>query len=78
MAFHQELFAKYEADAKRLLKEEALVPAYEQLLKCSHTFNLLDARGAVSQADRPRLILRIRGLAKQCAEVYLERQHEKT
>ncbi|MBI3321784.1 MAG: glycine--tRNA ligase subunit alpha [Candidatus Omnitrophica bacterium] len=75
VAFHQELFAKYESDANRLLKKEgALMPAYEQLLKCSHTFNMLDARGAVSQADRPRLILHIRTLAKQCAELYLEQQ----
>ena len=74
VAFHQELFSKYEADAKRLLGAELLMPAYEQLLHCSHTFNMLDARGAISQADRPRFVLRIRGLAKRCAELYLERQ----
>jgi glycyl-tRNA synthetase alpha chain len=73
VALHQELFSKYEADAKRLLDAKLLIPAYEQLLHCSHTFNLLDARGAVSQSDRPRVILRIRTLAKRCAELYLER-----
>ncbi len=74
VALHQELFGKYEADARRLLDAQVLVPAYEQLLKCSHTFNILDARGAISQADRPRFVLRIRTLAKRCAELYLERQ----
>ena len=74
VALHQELFTRYEADAKRLLGLQQLLPAYEQLLKCSHTFNMLDARGAVSQADRPRFVLRIRSLAKRCAELYLERE----
>ncbi len=78
VALHEELFKRFEADAKRLLDAQALLPAYEQLLKCSHTFNLLDARGAISQSDRPRFVLRIRGLAKRCAEVYLERQNETT
>jgi len=77
IALLQQLFAQYERDAKRLLDAKVLVPAYEQLLRCSHLFNLLDARGAISQADRPRLILRIRGLAKRCAERYLERQNAK-
>ena len=73
VTFHQELFGKYEQDAKRLLEAKLLLPAYEQLLKCSHTFNMLDARGAISQSDRPRFVLRIRGLAKRCAELYVER-----
>ena len=70
---HQQLFASCEEDAKRLLEAKLLMPAYEQLLRCSHTFNLLDARGAISQSDRPRFVLRIRTLAKRCAELYLER-----
>jgi glycyl-tRNA synthetase alpha chain len=74
VALHQELFVKYEADAKRLLNAKLVLPAYEQLLRCSHTFNMLDARGAISQSDRPRFVLRIRGLAKRCAELYLERE----
>ncbi len=73
VALHQELFTRYEQDAKRLLTAKVLMPAYEQLLRCSHTFNMLDARGAISQSDRPRFVLRIRGLAKRCAELYLER-----
>ena len=78
ITLHQELFVKREADAKRLLERKLLMPAYEQLLQCSHAFNMLDARGAISQSDRPRFVLRIRSLAKRCAELYLERQHEKT
>ncbi len=81
IALYQQLFERHEAESKRLLGLEIplLLPAYEQLLKCSHTFNMLDARGAVGQSDRPRLVLRIRTLAKRCAELYLERQnHEKT
>jgi glycyl-tRNA synthetase alpha chain len=73
---YAELFEQHETESWRLLKlkEPSVLPAYEQLLKCSHTFNMLDARGAVSQADRPRFILRIRSLAKRCAELYLEQQ----
>ena len=74
IALHQQLFTNYEKDAMRLLQAQMLMPAYEQLLRCSHTFNLLDARGAVSQSDRPRFVLRIRTLAKKCAELYLEWQ----
>ena len=59
--------------AKKLLEAGLLLPAYEQLLKTSHAFNLLDARGAVSVNERPGLIAGIRALAKHCAESYLER-----
>ena len=71
---HRQWFSQHEAEADRLLKANLLMPAYEHLLRCSHTFNMLDARGAISQSDRPRFILRIRTLAKRCAELYLERQ----
>ena len=76
IALYQQLFERHEAESKRLLSLEAplVLPAYEQLLKCSHTFNMLDARGAVSQLDRSRFVLRIRALAKRCAELYLEQQ----
>ena len=77
VALHQQLFVSYEQDAKRLLNAKMLMPAYEQLLRCSHTFNMLDARGAISQSDRPRFVLRIRSLAKRCAELYLERENAK-
>ncbi len=76
VALHQQLFTSFEKDAQRLLDAKLLMPAYEQLLKCSHTFNMLDARGAISQSDRPRLVLRIRTLAKRCAELSLERHQD--
>lgn len=67
-----DLFSKYENEAKRILEERSLVlPAYEYTLKCSHTFNLLDARGAISVMERTGYIARIRNLARRCAEGYL-------
>jgi len=69
----QQQFLSAEKESLRLLEAGLLLPSYEHLLQCSHTFNLLDARGAVSQSDRPRFILRIRTLAKRCAEAYMER-----
>jgi glycyl-tRNA synthetase alpha chain len=74
VGLYQDLFGRHEQEAGRLLDARLLLPAYEQLLKCSHAFNMLDARGAVSQSDRPRLIQRIRTLARRCAELYLEQQ----
>jgi glycyl-tRNA synthetase alpha chain len=75
VALYRELFDRHERESMALLNEPALVlPAYEQLLKCSHTFNMLDARGAISQSDRPRFVLRIRTLAKRCAEAHLAAQ----
>jgi glycyl-tRNA synthetase alpha chain len=67
------LFDDYERECQRLLdaKESLVLPAYDYCLKCSHTFNLLDARGAISVAERQRFIGRVRGLAKRCAERYL-------
>lgn len=67
-----EFFNKYEAESMRLIDEESLVlPAYEYCLKCSHTFNLLDARGAISVTERTGYIGRIRHLARLCAKAYL-------
>jgi len=71
-----EFFDKYEAEADRIIKEKLVLPAYEYCLKCSHTFNLLDARGAISVMERTSYIGRIRNLARVCAEGYLE-QREK-
>ena len=69
-----ELFDRYEAESSRLLKEKLIFPAYDYVLKCSHTFNLLEARGAISVSERLRFIERVRKLAKQCALLYLERK----
>ncbi len=60
--------------SKKLLEAGLVLPAYEQLLKTSHAFNLLDARGAVSVNERPTLIAGVRNLAKKCAETYLKRE----
>lgn len=68
-------FQKYEAEAMRLITDDGLVlPAYEYCLKCSHTFNLLDARGAISVTERTGYIGRIRNLARACAKAYLEQR----
>jgi glycyl-tRNA synthetase alpha chain len=66
------LFDMYEAESRRLVVEEGLVlPAYDYCLKCSHTFNLLEARGAISVTERTGYIARVRRLARLCAEGYL-------
>ena len=61
------------AQCKSLLEAGLLLPAYEHLMKASHAFNLLDARGAISVNERPTLIAGIRNSAKRCAEAYLKR-----
>ena len=65
------LFSLYEKEGPRLLKQGLVRPAYDQCLKCSHIFNLLDARGAISVAERTAYIGRVRGLARGVAEGYL-------
>lgn len=68
------LFKEYEQEALRLIKEKILSPAYEYSLKCSHTFNLLEARGVISPSERTNYILRIQKLTKSCAILYLEQK----
>lgn len=70
------LFDTYEAEAKRVLKEGLVLPAYDYVLMCSHTFNLLDARGALSVTERTRFIGRVRDLARGSAQLYLEQREE--
>ncbi len=65
-------FETCERESLRLIEADLALPAYEQLLKASHTFNLLDARHAISVTERQRYILRIRTLARQVAEAYYE------
>src|SRR5262249_13396719 len=64
-------FDAYEKELKRLIAKRLVLPAYDFCLKCSHSFNLLDARGAISVAERQRFIGRVRALAKACAEGFL-------
>jgi len=72
----QQLFNFYEREARRLLEEKIVLPAYDYILKCSHTFNLLDARGAISVTERTGYIARVRDLARICAEKYLQQRKE--
>jgi len=71
-AMLMEVFAIFDHEAKRLLDQGLLFPAYEYVLKSSHIFNLLDARGVVSTTQRPTYIKRVRALANRCARLYLE------
>jgi glycyl-tRNA synthetase alpha chain len=70
------LFSMYEQEAGRLLDKGLVLPGYDYVLKCSHTFNLLDARGAISVAERTAYIARVRNLARLCAQRYLEQRQE--
>ncbi len=72
VGFLQSLFEGYEKEANRCLKEGLVLPAYECALKCSHSFNVLDARGAVSVTERVGLMKRVRDLAVGCAKAYVE------
>ena len=65
------LFNLFEAECKRLLKMELVLPAYDYCLRCSHTFNLLDSRGAISVTERVGMIGRVRQLACQVARGYV-------
>ena len=68
------LFTSYEAEAKRIVAEKLVLPAYECCIKCSHLFNLLDARGAISVTERTGYIGRIRTLARLCSQAYIEQR----
>lgn len=68
------LFGLYEQEAEQLMKRELVLPSFDYVLKCSHTFNLLDARGVISVTERTRYILRIRNMARQVAQLYLQQR----
>lgn len=69
-------FDMYEAEARQLLEKNLVLPAYDYTLKCSHAFNQLDARGAISVTERTGFIGRVRKLARLCAEGYVRRREE--
>ena len=69
-------FDMYEAEAKALLEQDLVLPAYDYTLKCSHAFNLLDARGAISVTERTGFIGRVRKLARRCAKGYVRQREE--
>ena len=70
------LFELYQQEAEQLMEKELVLPSYDYVLKCSHTFNLLDARGVISVTERTRYIRQVRDLARKVAQLYLE-QREK-
>ena len=65
---------RHESEAKLLVEKSISLPAYDQCLKASHIFNVLDARGAISVAQRAEYIGRIREITKQVAEIWVESQ----
>ncbi|HUQ26857.1 MAG TPA: glycine--tRNA ligase subunit alpha [Burkholderiales bacterium] len=67
-----DLFKKYEQEAKKLIDVQCVLPGYEMVLKASHTFNLLDARGAISVTERAAYIGRVRALARAVAQAFYE------
>jgi glycyl-tRNA synthetase alpha chain len=73
---NRDLFARFEAESLRLLDLGLVLPGYDYCIKCSHLFNLLDARGAVSQAERVAYIGRVRKLARRAARAFLEQRRE--
>jgi glycyl-tRNA synthetase alpha chain len=68
------LFNLYETEANRLMARELVLPAFSYVLKCSHTFNLLDARGVISVTERTRYITKVRNLSKQIATLHLNKR----
>ena len=71
-----EMFDKYEKEAKRIIDTGNIRPAYDYVLKCSHTFNLLDSRGAISVSERTAYIGRVRTMARMCAAAYVKQRED--
>ena len=69
-----QLFSMYEAESKKTLERGLVLPAYDYVLKCSHSFNLLDARNAISVTERTGYIGRVRALASACCQAYVEQR----
>ena len=70
LLLHQ--FDAFEAEAQKLIEHQLALPAYEMVMKCSHSFNLLDARGAISVTERAAYIGRVRALARKVAQTYYD------
>ena len=70
------LFNTYEEEAKKIISDNLVLPGYDYVLKCSHVFNVLDARGAISVSERTHYISRVRNLAKAVSSAYLEQRKE--
>ncbi len=76
--FHKQQFDALEKEAQRLFKKGLVYPGYDCVIKCSHIFNLLEARGAISVSERTNYIARVRGIARQAAVVYLSQNNKVT
>jgi glycyl-tRNA synthetase alpha chain len=74
VAAHFEMFKIWEREALRLLDRGLVMPGYDAVVKCSHLFNVLDARGAISVSERVGTIARVRKLARRAAQAYLEQR----
>jgi glycyl-tRNA synthetase alpha chain len=71
-----QLFGMYESESLRLAEQSRVLPCYDYCLKCSHVFNLLDARGAISVTERTNYIARVRNLARLAAHGYVDQREE--
>jgi glycyl-tRNA synthetase alpha chain len=70
------LFNLYQQEAEQLIARKLVMPSLDYVLKCSHTFNMLDARGVISVTERTRYITKVRNLARQVAQLYLAQREE--
>ena len=75
-ALHFELFTKFETEAGRLLDAGLVAPGYDYVIKCSHLFNVLEARGAISVSERTGYITRVRNLARKSAQAYMKQRED--
>jgi glycyl-tRNA synthetase alpha chain len=73
---HQQLFVSFEKEAVRLLDKGLVLPGYDYVIKSSHVFNVLDARGAISITERVGYIARVRRLARRAALAYMKQREE--
>jgi glycyl-tRNA synthetase alpha chain len=73
---HVRLFNDFEQECRLCLSEGLVLPAYDMVIKCSHTFNMLDARGALSVTERTGYIARVRKLAREVAESFIESRRQ--
>ncbi|MBI4826037.1 MAG: glycine--tRNA ligase subunit alpha [Nitrospirae bacterium] len=76
IGMHLKLFEMYEKESLDMIKKGLVLPSYDCCLKCSHVFNMLDARGALSVTERTKYIGKVRNLAKRCAVGYLKQREE--
>jgi glycyl-tRNA synthetase alpha chain len=70
------LFNEFESEAQNLFKKGLLYPGYDYAVKCSHIFNLIEARGAISVSERAKMIARVRSLTSEAAHLYIERREK--